>query len=461
MRVDITGGMPVFEKQSAMPVPPSQLWEWHARPGALERLIPPWSGVRVVSATGGMADREVTLSVPIGPVRQRWIAKHVDASPGHSFRDRMVKGPFARWEHTHRFEPAEEGSLLVDHLDWELPMGGVGDGLAGDAVQRVIERTFRFRHRRTREDLELHAGRAPLRFAITGATGLIGHELVATLGGGGHRVDRLVRGDPAPGSTDIRWDPARGRIDAAALEGVDVVVHLAGESVFGRWSKRKKEAILRSRVDGTALLARTLAGLARKPRVLISVSAVGYYGDRGDVELAEGATSGSDFLAGVCRAWEDAARPAANAGIRVVHPRIGVVLSARGGALATMLPAFRAGLGGPVGSGKQVQSWIAMDDLVRAMHHLVWAEDLEGPVNFTAPTPATQAELARTLGETLGRPARIPTPSIALKAAFGEFAAVLLTGQRVLPRKLLASGFRFVRPTLAEALRVELGREEG
>jgi uncharacterized protein (TIGR01777 family) len=294
--------------------------------------------------------------------------------------------------------------------------------------------------------------------AITGSTGLVGSALVPFLTTGGHTVRRVVR-DPATAAPgDVVWDPARGTIDAAALEGVDAVIHLAGEPVSERWTREHKAAILNSRVQGTDLIARTIAGLARPPRVFVSCSAVGIYANDSQQPLDEGGAHGRDFLAQVAEAWEAAADPVRRAGIRTAHPRLGVVLSTRGGALERLLPPFRLGGGGKLGSGKQWMSWVGLTDVVHALHHLVLTESIDGPVNVTAPTPVTNEEFSQTLAHILGRPALLTVPGFALKAMFGEMAdAMLLHGQRVVPRRLLESGFTFTHPTLEGALRFELG----
>lgn len=298
---------------------------------------------------------------------------------------------------------------------------------------------------------------APVTVAISGASGLIGSALVRRLEARGDRVRRLVRGSAPANPSDIPWDPVRGVLDAAALEGVDAIVSLAGEPVAQRWSSARKRAIRDSRVGGTETLSRAVRAMARKPRVFLSGSAVGYYGDRGDAPLDEASAPGSDFLAGVTTAWEAATAPLAAAGVRVVLLRTGVVMSAHGGALPKLLPPFKLGLGGPIGSGKQWMSWIALDDEVRAIEHALFTPTLRGPVNLTAPNPVTNAEFATTLGRVLARPALIPVPAIALKLMYGEMAeSTILAGQRVLPKALAASGFEFDRPTLEGALREEL-----
>ncbi len=294
--------------------------------------------------------------------------------------------------------------------------------------------------------------------AITGASGLIGGDLARSLAREGHTIVRLVRRPPQADADEIRWDPARGEIDAASLEGLAAVVHLAGESIAaGRWTDERKALIRSSRTEGTRFLCDTLARLRTPPRVLIAASAIGYYGDRGDEPVNEESGPGSGFLADVCAAWEAACEPARAAGIRVVNLRIGIVLSSRGGALARMLGPFRAGLGGRVGSGRQYISWIALEDLVRVFSHALTTDTLAGPVNAVAPNPVSNAEFTTTLGDILGRPTVMPLPAFAVRLAFGEMGqALLLEGARVLPARLLVSGFEFRRRTLREALQHEL-----
>jgi len=297
-----------------------------------------------------------------------------------------------------------------------------------------------------------------MRVLVSGASGLVGSALVPALVGQGHEVVRLVRSTPAAG--EVAWNPDAGFLDRPALEAsaVEAVVHLAGESIAeGRWDAAKKARIRESRVRGTHLLAESLAALAPPPRVFASASAIGYYGDRRDVWLPEHSPPGTDFLARVCQEWEAATEPAQRAGIRVVHLRIGIVLTAEGGALARLLSPFQMGMGGPVGSGRQYVSWIDRDDLIGAVLRLLQDERVRGPVNLVAPNPVPNAELARTLGHVLGRPASMPAPAFAVRLLLGEMAEAILTGQRVEPRVLKEIGYRFQFPTLEESLRHALG----
>lgn len=294
-----------------------------------------------------------------------------------------------------------------------------------------------------------------MRVAITGASGFIGGSLVHHLRHAGHTV--LTIGRPRSGGTqpDIKWDAAT-TLDAAALEGVEAVVHLAGESIAQRWTDEARRAIRESRVQGTALLARTLASLDHAPSVLVSMSAIGIYGDRGDEQLDESATTGDGFLAEVGRAWEAAADPARVAGIRVVHPRLGIALSPDGGALAKLIPIFSLGVGGQIGSGRQWMSWISRTDLVRALAFMLTEAALAGPVNLVAPAPVTNAEFTDVLGRVLRRPTIVPVPAFAIKLLYGEMGeATVIEGQRVVPTRLQEAGFTFAHRDLEAALRAE------
>ncbi|GIX49643.1 MAG: hypothetical protein KatS3mg131_3854 [Candidatus Tectimicrobiota bacterium] len=454
----------LFVRRTRLPAAAEDAFRWHACPDALARLAPPWLPVTVLSRSGGLEDgARVVLGLRRGPVHWRWVAEHRDCLPGRQFCDVQVAGPFAFWEHTHRFEPAgPEACILEDRIRYRLPFGPGGQLLAGWLVERQLARLFAYRHAVTAQDLAAHApcreGK-PMHVLVSGASGLIGSALVPFLTTGGHRVTRLVRTTPPPEGA-VAWNPDYGELEASALEGLDAVVHLAGENIArGRWTPEKKARIRDSRVHGTRLLCETLARLERPPQVLVSASAIGYYGNRGDELLREESPPGDDFLAQVCRDWEAATAPAAARGIRVVNLRLGVVLSPRGGALAQMLTPFRLGLGGVVGTGRQYISWIAIDDVVEIIHFCLLTESLKGPVNAVAPQPVTNAEFTRTLGRVLRRPTLLPLPAAVARLLFGEMAdALLLASTRVEPARLLASGYRFRYPELEGALRHLLGK---
>ncbi len=296
--------------------------------------------------------------------------------------------------------------------------------------------------------------------AVTGSHGFVASALVPALRRAGYRVVRLVRGQPKS-ADELGWDPEAGTIDAAGLEGIGGVVHLAGAGIGDkRWTDARKRLILESRTNGTTLLARTLAELARPPSVLVSASAIGYYGDRGDEPLDEQSAPGNDFVAGVCVQWEAATAPAADTGIRVARTRSGIILGCEGGVFPRMLLPFRLGLGGRMGSGRQYMSWISIDDEVGAILHALTQERVAGPVNLTGPRPVRNAEFTKTLGRVLHRPTAIPTPLLPLRARYGSELVqhLLVEGQRVLPKQLEHTGYVFAHPTLEEALRAVVDR---
>jgi uncharacterized protein (TIGR01777 family) len=457
--------MPRFLLQTHLDHAVEDVFAWHMRPGALDRLIPPWERVTIESregtpATGG----RVAFRVRRGPTEVRFEVVHSDFEQDRSFRDEQTRGPFTRWVHTHRFQPAEGGGCTVeDHVDWELPLGAAGHLLGSSTVEAELQRVFTFRHNRLRNDLARlarYGESGPLRVAVTGSTGLIGRTLCDVLKTGGHHVVRLVRSSKARRPEDALWDPIEGTVEEKKLEGLDAVVHLAGEPLLGlRWTEEKKKRIWASRVEGTENLSRALARLRRPPRVLVSGSAVGFYGDRSDQRLGEDASPGKGFLADLCQAWEGATRSAARMAIRVVHLRTGLVLTPAGGALGTMLLPFKIGVGGRIGSGRQYVSWIDHDDLLSLILHVIHTTSIRGPVNATAPFPVPNAAFTSALGRVLERPSLLPVPSLAVQALLGEMGKeMLLKGQRVQPDVAQKSGFEFMYPGIEASLRHQLGR---
>ena len=295
-----------------------------------------------------------------------------------------------------------------------------------------------------------------MRVAVTGASGLIGTALVPHLRSVGHEVVRLVR-RTAAAPDEVTWDPKAGTVDLDALAGVEGVIHLAGAGVGDhRWTDDYKREILDSRVDSTHTIVNAMLALDPKPRVLVSASAIGWYGDTGDRRVDETAPAGTGFLVDVCRAWEAAAAPAASAGIRVVHPRTGLVVAKAGGAWARMFPLFKLGVGGKLGSGRQYWSWISLRDEVCALQFLLEQDHLSGPVNLTGPDPQTNAEITHVMGKVLGRPTILPAPAFALKTVLGEFSSEVLGSARVMPAVLEGSGFVFQDPTIESAIRTAL-----
>jgi uncharacterized protein len=455
-----------FTRRSEVDAPAEELFAWHDRPGAFERLGPPWERVTVERTDGSLepGSRVVIRTAVAGPIAPRWVAEHVAYDPPRMFRDVQRSGPFASWDHTHLVTDLGGGrSAITDDVRYRLPLGALGEAVAGRLVRARLQRMFDYRHRVTVADLETHArtrGAPPMHIAITGSTGLIGNALVAFLTTGGHRVTRITRSAPT-GPDELRWDIERGEIDVEGLRGVDAVVHLAGEGIAERrWTDEQKRRILESRTHGTRLIAETLASMDDGPKVLVSASAIGLYGDRGDEVLTEDSGPGEGFLPDVVKAWEAAADPARAAGIRVVHPRIGIVQTPDGGALGKVLPIFKAGVGGKLGSGRQYWSWVSRDDVIGLIHHALTDPDLEGPVNAVAPNPVTNAEYTKILGDVLNRPTILPVPKFGPALILGKELAedLLFTSARILPERAEKAGYTFRHTTLEACLRDVLGK---
>lgn len=446
------------ERRTEIPVPVERLRAYHEHPACFARLAPPWQRFEILERSGGLGiGARTAFRARRGPFKFTWVAEHTRYD-GNSFTDEQRRGPFAAWRHEHRFIAIDPNRCaLIDEITAQLPLDRFVPPRVRASIERELHALLRVRHRVTTDDL-IDPAIAPQRIAVTGARGLIGTRLCARLEIRGHEVIRLVRRRPQRG--EVRWDPDRPW-DASALDGIDTVIHLAGESIGGglpRWTAAKKRRIFESRARGTASLARALASMPRSPRTLVSVSAVGSYGDGGDATLGEDAPNGAGFLAEVCRAWEEAADPARTAGIRVVHPRIGLVLAAQSGAMKPLIWLARAGLTGPIGGGRQWWPWISLHDVVRGLEHLATTSTLEGPVNLAGPEPVTQRAFVRAIARAYQRPAVLPAPAFAIRALLGELGGVLLEGQRVSTERLRADGFRHAHETLPDAIADELGR---
>ena len=401
----------------------------------------------------------VVLTTKIFGYPVRWVAEHTEYDPPRLFADTQISGPFASWDHRHEFRPEGTTCSLQDRISYQVPLGALGAMLGGGKALKTIERMFAFRHRLTRDDLQLHADRpsTPLRVAVSGSSGMVGGQLQSLLTLLGHQVRPIVRSTSEDPNEIAVWD---GEEQTSKLNDVDVVVHLAGKSIAdGRWSDTTKQEIRDSRVVKTRELCQAMAKLSNKPKVLICASATGIYGDRGDDVLNEDSSPADDFLGGVAREWEEACLPAVEAGIRVVNARLGIVLSPAGGALQKMLlPAKFAG--GALGNGRQWWSWMALDDVIGAIYHLMTDDSISGPVNLVSPNPITNREFASTLASVLRRPAIFPAPAFALRAALGEMAdALLLASTRVEPGVLTRAGYRYRFTDLTETLRYLLGCE--
>ena len=453
----------IFTKCSRINAPVEEVFQWHSRPGALERLVPPWDPLKVIERKGGiLKGGQAILKMKAGPVPYLWAAEHTDYEENRMFRDRQIRGPFALWEHTHLFEPdGPDACFLEDRIEYALPFPPFGNFLAAPLVEKKLSAIFAYRHHTTAQDMASHLSRKdtfPLKVLISGASGVIGSVLTPFLTTGGHQVVRLVRRDPKEG--EIFWNPAKEQLDTSAIKGINAMVHLAGEHIGqGRWTPDKKRVIIESRTKSTELIAKAAAAMNPPPQVLVCASAIGYYGNRDECLMTEDACCGNDFISEVCDLWEKAAAPAIDKGIRVVFARIGIALTPMGGALERMLLPFMLGLGGKFGTGSQYTSWIGIDDVVAAIYHLINNKNISGPVNLTAPNPVTNAEFTQILGNVLNRPTKMTVPEWAIKLAFGQMGReVVLSGAKVEPQKLLESGYRFRYPDLESALLHLLGK---
>lgn len=455
--------MESFTYRSRINTSAKALFEWHTRAGAFERLTPPWEDVAVLDKTNGLEDgSRVVIRTKIGLVPMTWLLEHRDYKEEKQFCDIQIKGPFKHWEHTHIFVPdGPNACFLEDNVKFVLPMGTLGEVFGNELVIRRLENLFEYRHGTLMKDITMHKkyGVRSMKILVTGSTGMIGSSLVPFLTTGGHSVTRLKRDKSKIEENDSYWNPKKGEIDTSKLEGLDAVVHLSGENVAGRWTDEKKAEIEESRVKSTRLLSNSLSKLKKKPAVLVCASAIGFYGNRNDEILTEESQAGKGLLAGVSKKWEAATAAARKAGIRVVNLRLGVVLSPQGGALEKILLPFRVGLGGKVGSGHQWMSWISIHDVIGAIYHVINDDSIEGPVNAVSPKPVTNIEFTNTLGKVLKRPTFFSVPSLILRVLFGEMAdETLLSSARVMPSKLLSSGYDFQFVDLETALRNLLGK---
>ncbi len=443
---------------SVVDAPIYEVFDWHTRPGAITRLTPPWQPVRVVAEADSLESGRAELGLPGG---LRWVADHQPDSydPPRRFVDTIGTEGLAslpvrlavRWRHTHDFEELSgERTRVTDRVATPVPAS-------------ALRAMFGYRHRQLADDIGVHRhaaaqGLAPATVAVTGSSGLVGSQLTAFLSTGGHRVIRLVR-HAATKSDERQWNPDAP--DPGLLAGVDAVIHLAGASIAGRFTQQHRTAIRDSRIGPTRRLAELIAKSANGPKVLISASAVGYYGyDRGEETLTEDSERGDGFLADVVAEWENATAPAEQAGVRVVRVRTGIVQCPGGGTLRLLRPLFAAGLGGRVGNGQQWLSWIGIDDLVDVYHRGLWDADLSGPVNAVSAESVRNVDYTRTLAHVLRRPALLPVPPLGPRLLLGEQGAreLACASQRVLPARLQQVDHRFRRPDLEQTLRHLLGR---
>ena len=465
-------GKHTFESSLDVNVPVDKLFSWHESPGAFERLTPSFDPVTVTKRLGnGIDGGEVHIKLPFVPFI--WVAKHHSFKKNVQFMEDQISGPFVgpfpfwngAWHHQHLFEKIDnKNSRVIDKLDYDFPMNPFGTWFGGWYTKKRLKQMFAYRRNITQNDIKAQSkyNGKKLDIAVTGASGLIGKDLVPYLTTAGHKVERLVRRRPRKG--ELAWNIHKNQI--SSLNDKDAVVHLAGENIGSlvRWSKWKRKEILDSRVRSTALLARHLDSLKRPPKVLVCASAMGYYGSYGDDILTEESEKGNDYFSHVVSEWEKAAQPAIDAGIRVVFLRFGIVMSPQGGALQRILLPAKLGGNPPIGGGKQWWSWLTIDDAVGSIYHAIITEKLSGPVNVASPNTVQQKNFAKTLGKimwgkNLGLLTNLfPLPRIVVKTVMGEMGDVLLlSSNRIDSSKLIDSGYEFRFENLENGLRHLLG----
>lgn len=456
-------GVEFFARRHQLSVSNNEAFAWHKRQGAFLRLTPPWQKIEIVEQKGTIHDGDYLIfKMKMGFISIIWKAVHERYIENRQFCDNQLQGPFSYWNHEHKFQPINErSSYLNDQLSYKLPGGIVGKWLLGHHTHIQLNRLFRFRHKRTEQDLSYHhkhTGVPPMKILIAGSTGLIGKQLTAFLTTGGHQVVPLTR---EPDQKGIYWSPKKGKLDPEMIEGFDAIINLAGENISsGRWTEKKKQRIRDSRVLTTRTLAEAIAKLKNPPKVWINGSAIGYYGDGNDKIFDESSESGKSFLSIVCDEWEAATKPAVEAGVRVVLLRTGIVLTPTGGALERMLTPFQLGIGGVLGSGRQYMSWISIEDEIRIIDFCLRNDKISGPVNAVSPQSVTNRSFTKALGRVLRRPTLLPLPKFLVKIAFGEMGQeLLLSSTRVVPKKLEMNGYEFLHPNLEEALKELLGKD--
>lgn len=441
----------MYRIKSRLPVDAPSAFAWHNRDGAIERLMPPWEDAKVISKKGGIREGDkISLKISWGMFDFRWDLKHQDYQEGKQFCDIQENGPFKHWIHRHIFRAIEgsEFSTLKDAIDYRLPLGMIGRILGRKFMTNKLNNLFDYRHQITKRDLKLskkYPFENPLNILIAGS-GMIGEALIPFLTTQGHKVSVLSRKKRTPET--ILWNPDQGILNPKEIEGFDVIINLCGESINQRWGRSARNKIKYSRIKSTDLLAQTIAQLKKKPSLLINASGSGYYGNQKEI-VHEYSKIGSGFLSEVCSEWEKATLPAEKEQIRVVHLRMGAVLSTKGGALKKLLSIYRKGLGGKLGRGDQIFSWVSIEDLLGIIYHCIHDENIQGALNAVSPNKTTNSDLNIALSEHLKKMGWFHTPGFIIKILYGKMGKeLLLEGSNVKPKKLIDANFEFEHPKL-------------
>ena len=448
--------MPELQFTTKIAVSRELLLSWHNRSGAFERLLPPWQKAKALKCPESvMEGEEIILIIKKFGLKHSILSKITKVEKNGNFTDEMQSSPFRLWSHNHLFKmEGKNRSVLIDHIHYELPLGTIGKLFFGQAIEKEIKKVFKYRHATIKQDLErdlVKLTAKKLRILIAGGTGLIGTALKPFLEAMGHQVYILSR--KPTGKRDIYWDPDRGEIDRKNLKRIDAVINLAGANIAGaRWTKRTKKRIVDSRIKSTKFLCQIILQLEQRPEVLINASGSGYY-PLDQKTHSETDLPGNHFLANLCKNWEQSVERVRESGIRTVAIRLGAVITSKGGALKMMLPAFKLGLGGKIGSGQQHISYIGLDDTIEIIYRIITDQSIMGPINLTVTHSIKQEDFARSIGEKLSRPTILPLPAMVIKAIFGEMGKVMLLGNNSIePKRLLEANYKFRNNNLKEIL---------
>jgi uncharacterized protein len=460
-----------FIKRSEIPYDVHDVFNYHARYRAIDRLIPPWSFLKIIKRNNGLENGATSiLGLQYGPLKLKWIAKHFGYIQDQIFQDEMIKGPFKNWKHIHSFTPNKlNGCIIEDKIEYSLPYGLNKFYIFRNRLNKTLYQMFSYRHRILQNDLKLwdilkeNKGK---RILISGSTGLIGSALIPFLDTSGeHNITRLVRpsskyADSSNNSNSRVWDPDTGKVDPSDLEGFDTIIHLCGESIGGRWSKIKKKRIYDSRVMTTELLCNTIKKLKNPPSTMLCASAIGYYGSHGEEVVTEETTAGDGFLANLCVDWEAQAKSVEAIGIRVVYARFGLILSPKGGIVKLLNHASFLKAGITFGSGSNVFNWVSIEDVIGSILYSIGNTTIHGPVNVVSPNPVKASDFSEIISKILENQFLLRIGYGFMKLAMGDFADTISDSNGVVkPQKLMDSGYPFMNPNLEDALRLLLGRQ--
>jgi len=454
--------MSLYEKKILLKSDKKEVFAFHERPGALKRLSPPWQKIDVIRHKRGI-DKGASVKMHLyDPFKITWKAKHTEFIKNEFFEDIQTFGPFAFWKHQHIFEDLNKNLCsMTDRIEFKLYFHELVYPASEKILLNKLNKIFHYRHKILQRDLIINSRfKDKKTILISGASGVIGRLLIPKLTTAGHEVRTLVRRYPE-NETEFYWNPYKKIIDPAAFDNTDAVINLSGENIgVGKWTKQKKNKIIKSRKDTASLLAETINSLENPPELFISASATGFYGDRGDERINENSVAGDLFISDVCRTWEDSALLCNNSKTRVVILRTGVVLTPEGGALPLLLKGFYTGTAGIVGSGNQYVSWISAEDFINSLYRIIFDTNISGTVNSCSENPVKFKELIKDISKTIGLPAYLKIPEKAVKLLTGQRGyETVLCGAKVMPDKLLANNYKFIHNRPKDALKEMLGKE--